>query len=285
MVLEAVAMSPLIGSVVKGVDLSRDMSEEVMRELVDLLFARGVVVIPGQSLSDADYVRFARYFGRPLEFFIPEHRNPDHPEIIHINNDPRTPPEMRDGAVHWHSDSSYEAEPGAVTMLFGKEAPEAGGETHFASTSAAYDTLPEALKQKIAGLVARHELGRAPWIEGETQPDPNRPARKTDAPAHPLVMVHPVTGRKGIFTSGTAYAIHGMEEAEATALIRQLREHIVRPEHRVSYKVRADDIVLWDNFGTVHCASPIEYSNEDGKRRLLHRISTKGLPIFYADAA
>ena len=100
MALDAVSMSPIIGSIVHGLDLSRDMSDEVMRELVDLLFDRGVVVIPGQSLGDADYVRFARYFGSPLEFFIPEHRNPDHPEIIHINNDPRTPPQLRDGAVH-----------------------------------------------------------------------------------------------------------------------------------------------------------------------------------------
>jgi taurine dioxygenase len=277
-------LSPAIGSVVHGLDLSRDMSDATMRALIDLLFDRGVVVIPGQALDDDAYVRFAAYFGRPLEFFIAEHRNAAHPEIIHINNDPATPATQRDGAVHWHSDSSYEAEPGAVTMLFGKEAPEAGGETHFASTSAAYASLPEESRQRIDGLIARHELGRAPWIEGETQPDPNRPPRKTDAPDHPLVMVHPVTGRRGIFTSGTAYAIHGMDDEEATALIRKLREHIVRPEHRIQYKVQVGDIVLWDNFGTVHCASPIEYSGEAGKRRLLYRISTKGMPRFHADA-
>ncbi|WP_313807650.1 TauD/TfdA family dioxygenase [Sphingobium sp.] len=285
MAIQAVAMSPAIGSIVHGLDLSKDMSDGTMRDLIELLFERGVIVLPRQMLSDADYVRFAGFFGRPLEFFIPEHRNADHPEIIHINNDPATPLSVRDGAVHWHSDSSYEAEPGAVTMLFGKEAPDAGGETHFASTTAAYDSLPEEMKRRIDGLVAIHELGRAPWIEGETQPDPNRPVRKTDAPDHPLIMTHPVTGRKGIFTSGTAYAIHGMDDAEATALIRQLREHIVRPEHRISYKVQAGDIVLWDNFGTVHCATPIEYSDEDGKRRLLHRISTKGMPAFSGMAA
>lgn len=284
MALDTTALSPVIGSIVHGLDLSRDMSDATMRDVVDLLFDRGVVIIPGQALDDASYVRFAGFFGRPLEFFIPEHRNADHPEIIRINNDPATPATMRDGAVHWHSDSSYEAEPGAVTMLFGKEAPDFGGETQFASTAAAYASLPEATQARIDGLVARHELGRAPWIDGETQPDPDRPRRATDAPDHPLVMVHPVTGRKAIFTSGTAYAIHGMDDVEAITLIRQLREHIVRPEHRVSYKVGIGDIVLWDNFGTVHCASPIEYSGEDGKRRLLHRISTKGLPRFYAEA-
>jgi taurine dioxygenase len=271
-------LAPAVGSVVTGLDLARDMSEPTMRRLINLLFDRGVVVIPDQRIDEADYVRFAGHFGTPLDFFIPEHRDAAFPSIIRISNDPRTPPEYRDGAVHWHSDSSYESVPGAVTMLYGKEAPDQGGETHFASTSAAYEALPEAMKARLEGLVALHELGRAPWIDGETRPDPNRAPRKTDAPRHPLVMAHPVTGRKGIFTSGTAYAVEGMGDGAAIALIRELREHIVRPAFRTSYKVRAGDVVLWDNFGTVHCATPIEYSAEDGKRRLLQRISTKGLP-------
>ena len=278
MALDTVPLAPAIGTMVRGLDLARDMSGPMMTALADLLFDRGVVVIPGQSLNDAQYVRFARFFGKPLEFMIAEHRNADHPEIIRITNDPATPAMMRDGAVHWHSDSSYEAVPASVTMLLGKEAPDAGGETHFASTTAAYSALPEALKRRTDGLIARHELGRAPWIDGETRPDPDRPARKTDAPRHPLVMVHPVTGRKGIFTSGTAYAIDGLDQDASTALIRTLREHLVRPEFRLTYKVKAGDLILWDNFGTVHRASPIEYSNAPGMRRLLHRISTKGVP-------
>lgn len=284
MLLDTAILARNIGSVVRGLDLSGDMSEETMRSLADLLFDRGVIVVPGQKLSDAQYVRFASYFGKPLDFFIPEHRNAEHPEIIRINNDPATPAMMRDGAVHWHSDSSYETVPGAVTMLYGQEAPKTGGETQFASTTAAYAALPEKMKKRIGGLTALHELGRAPWIDGETKPDPNRPPRTTDSPKHPLVMVHPVTGKPGIFTSGTAYAIEGMDDSEATRLIRELRAHIVQPQFRTAYKVEVGDIVLWDNFGTVHCASAIEYSNQDGKRRLLHRISTKGIPAFYARA-
>ena len=127
MALTTSQLAPVIGSILTGIDLARDMTDSTMREVVALLFERGVVVIPGQTLGDAEYVHFAGYFGSPLEFFIPEHRNPDHPEIIHINNDPATPEMMRDGAVHWHSDSSYEAVPGCVTMLYGKLTPEQGG--------------------------------------------------------------------------------------------------------------------------------------------------------------
>lgn len=271
-------LADVIGSVATGLDLSRDMSDGVMRSLIGLLHERGVVVIKDQHLSDADYVRFGHYWGLPLEFFLAQHREQAFPAMIRINNDPATPASMRDGAVHWHSDSSYEEEPAAVTMLYGKEAPEEGGITHFASTAAAYDALPPDMKARLDGLIAVHELGKAPWIAGETLPDPNRPAHAMPRQRHPLIMKHPVTGRKAIFTSGTACGIEGMDEREAIALIRMLREHVVSLEFRADYKVMPGDIVLWDNFSTVHCASPIEYSNEDGKRRLLYRISTKGVP-------
>lgn len=271
-------IEPAIGSIVTGLDLSRDMSDTMLRTLIALLHRRGVIVIRGQALADADYVRFGRFWGRPLVFFIAEHRDAAFPELIRIDNDPATPPAMRDGAVHWHSDGSYETEPAAVTMLYGKEAPDSGGVTGFANTAAAYDALSDAMQARIDRLVAIHELGRAPWIEGETRPDPDRPKRDMPPVRHPLVMRHPVTGRKGIFTSGTACAIEGMDDAEARTLIRMLREHVVRPEFRCDYKVLPGDIVLWDNFGTVHTAAPIDYSNDQGKRRLLYRISTKGVP-------
>lgn len=274
-------LAPAIGSVVTGLDLGAAMADEaVMRGLVALLHERGMLVFKDQRLPDADYARFARFWGRPLAFFIAGHRDSAYPEIIRIDNDPATPQPMRDGAVHWHCDSSYEEEPAAVTMLYGKEAPEAGGITHFASTAAAYAALPALLKADLDGLMAVHALGQAPWIEGETPPDPDRPQHNLPRQRHPLIMQHPVTGRKAIFTSGTACAVETMGDVEAKALIAALREHIVQPQFRADYKIVPGDIVLWDNFSTVHSASPIEYSDEPGKRRRLFRISTKGVPQF-----
>lgn len=277
-IFDVAPLTPAIGSVVIGLDLSRDMNDAVMLQLVRLMHERSVLVIKEQTLTDADFVRFGHYWGHPLEFFIAEHRKNDHPEMIRIDNDPATPLCMRDAAVHWHSDNSYEVEPAAVTMLYGKEAPDQGGYTHFASTAAAYQALPDEKKAFLDALVAVHELGAAPWIDEETPPDANRPKRNLPLQRHPLIMRHPVTGRKAIFTSGTAFAIDGLEQEEARGLIRELRAHVVQPRFRCSYKVLAGDIALWDNFTTVHSSSPIEYSREDGKRRLLYRISTKGVP-------
>lgn len=277
--LAATPLSPALGSVITGLDLGRCTDDaRTMRALIDLLHQRGVLVIKGQNLSDADYVRFGRQWGRPLEFFIKEHRRQDHPEMIRINNDPATPPALRDGAVHWHSDGSYEAEPAAVTMLYGKEAPREGGETLFASTAAAFEALPASRRMALEGLVAIHELGAAPWIEGETPPDLNRPKRDMPRQRHPLVVRHPVTGRRALFTSGTACGIEGMDQEAAMALIHFLRAHITQRQFRISYKVLPGDIVLWDNYSTVHSATPVAYSDAEGERRLLYRISTKGMP-------
>lgn len=92
---------------------------------------------------------------------------------------------------------------------------------------------------------------------------------------HTLVMRHPVTGRK---SSGTAYGAEGLETGEGRALIYAPREHVTRSEFTTSYKIEAGDIFLWGNFQTLHSGTGIEYLDEDGKRRLLYRIGTNGLP-------
>ncbi len=100
----------------------------------------------------------------------------------------------------------------------------------------------------------------------------------TMARRHPLIIRHPVTGRRAIYASGTAFAIDGMPADEGRALIQRLRAHVAEDQFRITWKVAPGDIVLWDNFSTVHSATPIDYSDLPGKQRLLYRISTRGLP-------
>ncbi|SCW59756.1 taurine dioxygenase [Sphingobium faniae] len=266
------------GAIVEDVDLSKPQSDDMLRALIAALHAHQILAIRGQRLTDADYVAFGHHWGEPLMFHLPNHRKDDFPEMIRISNAAATPERYRDGAKFWHQDSSYEAVPASVTMLYGAEAPAQGGETLIASAVLAYDALDEDRKARIEGLTGLHCLGGSPALPGEKIPFIPENTAMHGIVSHPLVMRHPVTGRKALYLSGSAFGAEGLEQDEGRALINELRTHCTRPEFVTRYKVETGDIFLWDNFQVLHSATPIEYSDEPGKRRLLHRISTKGAP-------
>lgn len=267
------------GAVVEGLDLASTPGDEVIGALIDALHAHQILVIHGQLLGDAGYVAFGRHWGTPLNFFLGDHRRNDFPEMIRITNSASTPERYRDGAMHWHSDSSYEDVPASVTMLYGVEAPADGGETMIASSALAYDALDASMKKRLEGLVGLHCLGGSPPLTGEKIPFVPESTAQHGIKRHPLVMPHPVTGRRALFTSATAYGVDGLDRDEGRALIAQLRAHITEPRFVTRYKVEVGDIFLWDNYQTLHSATPTEYSDEPAKRRLLYRISTKGTPV------
>lgn len=266
------------GAVVEDIDLATDQSEPTMRALIAALHEHQILAIRGQHLTEEQYAAFGHFWGKPLMFHIEGHRNNAHPELIRINNSASTPERYRDGAMHWHSDSSYEEVPASVTMLYGVEAPATGGETMIASSALAYDALDDETKAQIDGLTGLHCLGGSPALPGEKIPFVPETTAQHGIQKHPLVMRHPVTGRKALFTSGTAYSAEGMDRDEGRALIDRLRQHVTEPQFVTKYKVEEGDIFLWDNFQVLHTATAIEYSDEPGKRRLLYRISTKGMP-------
>lgn len=273
------------GVIAEDVDLSADRSEATIRALIAALHEHQILAIRGQQLSHQQYVEFGRQWGVPLTFHIKDHTRDDHPEMIRINNAASTPARYRDGALHWHSDSSYEETPASVTMLYGVEAPAMGGDTLIASTALAYDALDAKLKAQIDGLTGLHCLGGSPELPGEKIPFVPESTAMHGIQKHPLVARHPVTGRKAIFTSGTAFGAEGLGRDEGRELIDRLRRHITQPQFVTRYKVEVGDIFLWDNFQTLHSSTAIEYSDEPGKRRLLYRISTKGVPELRRAAA
>ena len=273
------------GAEVTDLELTKDMRDETMRALIQALFDNQILLIRQQDLTEADYVKFGYFWGTPLSFFIESHKRVDFPEMIRIQNKASTPARHRDGAMHWHSDSSYEELPATVTMLYGVEAPAIGGETLLASTTLAYEALPEAKKQMLDGLIGLHCLGGSPELPGEKIPFIPESTALHGIQKHPLVMPHPVTGRKALFPSGTTFSFEGAEREEGRALITELRAHCVQPQFVNAVKVGKGDILLWDNYQTMHTATAIEYSDEDGKRRLLYRISTKGIPDLFKQNA
>jgi taurine dioxygenase len=277
-------MAGPFGATVGGVDVSGPLDDVTAKTIVDGLFDHRILLIEHQELEPAEYVRFGRAWGEPISFFVPEHRNQQHPELIRIRNSPTTPPESRDGAMHWHSDSSYEAEPAWVTTLYAIEAPADGNDTLFADTTAAYEALPDEMKERIAELRVTHDpRGGRVNLEGEVRGrGRTEPLPLVD---HPLVVQHPVTGGPALFGfSGTATGIVGWDDAAAIELLIELKRHVLQDRFRQRAKADVGSILIWDNYQVVHSATPTIYSDKDGERRLLHRISTRGLPPVYRTA-
>jgi taurine dioxygenase len=285
------------GAEITGLDLSSVLDQDAMKSIVDAVAGNRVAVFRDQHLDKAAYNRFGQMWGAPIDFFFTPDIDPEFPALIRISNSPDLDPGRRDGAAFWHTDGSYEFLPASYTMLLAVEAPETGGETRFADLAGAYDALPAETKARIDGLIVRHMLVGGKRGADETPvkldaDDKDRDGgirarkRASEKPEHPLVLTHPVTGRKSLYAiSGTPIGIVGMEDEAALALLAELKEHALQPQFRIDVKAEQGDILIWDNFATIHAATPIEYSHEDGKRRVLLRISTVGLPPAYADRA
>ncbi len=283
------------GAEITGVDLSGALDSATMKAIVDAVAQNGVAVFRGQHLDKAAYNRFGQLWGAPIDFFFTPDIDAEYPALIRISNSPDLDPGRRDGAAFWHTDGSYEYVPASFTMLLALEAPNVGGETRFADLAGAYDALPAEKKAQIDGLMVRHMLvgGKRGADETPVKLDADDKTRDggirarkraAEKPEHPLVLTHPITGRRSLYAiSGTPIGIVGMNDEEALVLLDELKQHALKPQFRIEAKARRGDILIWDNLSTLHSATPLEYSHEDGKRRVLLRISTVGLPPMYAD--
>jgi taurine dioxygenase len=274
-------MDGAFGAIAEDVDLSRPVDEATFTALVDALYDQHIVLVPRQQLNKEAYAAFGARWGDPISFFVPGSLDRSFPSIIRITNSPATPAASRDGAMHWHSDSSYEAVPASVTMLYGVETPEAGNATLFADCMAAYDALTPSMKERVDPLIVVHDPnGGKVNLEGEVRG--RGQTKPLPVVMHPLVMEHPITSCRVLFGfSGTAAGIVGWDEADAIELLLEIKRHVLQPRFRQEAKVEAKTVLIWDNYAVVHSATPTVYSDADGERRLLHRISTRGLPEPY----
>jgi len=261
---------------------------ETVRLIHAALVAHHVVVVRDVAPTRTEYATFGRHFGEPIAFFDKRSRNSELPELIEIHNSPSTPESMRDGAMHWHQDSTYEVVPAGVTMLLAEEAPVIGNETLFADLVAAYDGLEADTKTRIENLVVRHDpQGGKVALPGERRGGERRSDRAVPEVHHPLVVRHPVTGAPALYgISGTAAGIVDLDDDEAIGLLIALKQHSLQPEFRQQATAASGSILIWDNLAVMHCATSTEYSDEPGKRRRLFRISTRatampviGMPV------
>ncbi|WP_051630475.1 TauD/TfdA dioxygenase family protein [Afifella pfennigii] len=274
-------LNEALGARMVGFDLSKPLSRSDIETILKAFAEHAVLVFHGQKLEPADLSRFTRHFG-PLEVHhMAELPFPDFPEVRILSN------VRKDGKLiganragrHWHSDLSYLDETGLATFLYCVETPPAGGNTKFADMAAAYEALPKEMKRKVDGRTAIHDRN---FRYSELYPDrkPLTPEQIAAVPPseHPLVIQHPVTGRKALFVAKDVVShIVGMEETESRALIDALEAFATQDRFVYSHPWQVGDLVVWDNRSTLHQATPYD---EAEYRRIMYRTQCKGsVPI------
>ncbi len=277
MTIEIVPTGAAVGAEIRGVDLSMPMDAATFAVIDDAYNKHGVIFFRDQRVTPPQQVEFTRRFG-DIEFNIFSERwsVPGSPEIVVVSNitEDGKPIGIKRAGENWHSDMCYTARPPRGTMLYALEIPELFGltlgDTEFASAAAAWDSLPDTLRQQIDGQHAVFDFqGRKrAFPPKQSEVDRNPPVR------HPIVRTHPRTGQRCLYIMrDDCTAIEGLAQPEAEALIAALADHIVKPSHIYRHKWRAGDLLLWDNCTVQHRAIQ-DYDMP--QRRLMHRTTMGG---------
>jgi taurine dioxygenase len=284
-----------LGAEISGVDLSQPLSEDVFAQVAKAFFDNEVVFFRDQKITPQQQVDFTRRFGVLEQHVRKEARLAEHPEILIVSNvlDAEGKPiGSQDAGRFWHSDLSYKREPSMLSALYALEVPESGGRvygsTGFASTTAAYEALSEAQKQRVASLTNAHSYryyrtkNRAAQAEERrlglrsVQEPELSDAQLASVPDvdMPIVRTHPVTGRKGLFVN-EAHTSHipGLPAEESAALLEALYRHITQPQFQYVHQWQAGDLLMWDNAAVQHKAT---FDYDLPMRRVMHRTTVRG---------
>jgi taurine dioxygenase len=276
--LRVEALSGVLGAEVRGVDLHLPLDDAAAAALRDAWHEYAVLVVRGQSLTEDEQARYGEYFG-PLgdARYAPTRQGeavPHHAAVLFISNireHGRLIGTLPDGEVHFHTDMHFTPNPPVATMLYAIEIPSRGGNTRFANMYAAYDALPDAVKQRLDGLRA---LNVYDLYSAAGAPAKRISAPAPDAPSciHPVVRAHPVTGRKVVNVNRLMTAkIEDLGPAESDDLLTYLFDHIEQERFVYEHVWRQGDLVLWDNRCTQHARTDFDAS----ERRLLRRMTVQ----------
>lgn len=275
------------GAAIHGVDLAVGVDDKLMRFLTQSLYEHQVIVLRNQKLDEDSYLQFGKQWGDPIPHVLDHMRMAGYPEMMTVGNTERRDRDdgIRNGAALWHTDQSYESVPASATMLYSIKAPEKGGETQFCNMALAYDALDVSVARKIANLHMAHKYGYGKTRKGERNANPiinDDQDQRVPVVHHPVVMPHPITGRKALYALGHgAHAIRGMADDAAEDLIDSLKDHVLQEQFIYRHSYEIGDVVIWDTLSTMHSATLIDIPENQREERLLWRISVRRLPEIF----
>jgi taurine dioxygenase len=264
-------LAPTIGAEIGGVDLGAPVDDELQAELRRALLEWKVLFFRDQDITRPQQRVFAERWG-PLEqhpFYRYVHPDTDgDDDVVTLAKDA-----MSGGAENeWHADVTWHTEPSWGAVLRAVEVPPVGGDTLWADAAAAHDALPAELRERIAGLTAVHDWQHTFGL-AMTDAERERLAVQFPAQEHPVVRIHPETGRRTLFVNAIfTRRIVGLDEAESDALLLRLHREVSRPEHQCRFRWTPGAVAFWDNRATQHYAS----SDYWPQPRVMDRISVAG---------
>lgn len=271
----ALAFTPLqpFGLEVTGASGDRMADPKAAEEVRTALEEHGVLVYRHLHISDEDLVALSRLLGEVVSAKTGEHR---YPEIATITLDPAKTNAVlaryRQGNFLWHIDGATDELPQKATLLTAREVDPAGGDTEFVNTYLAYQELSEAEKAELEGVRVVHSFAAA---QAKANPEPSEQERaaweRVPAKVHPLIWTRR-SGRKSLLLGATAGEVVGRDPQEGRELLEGLLERVTRPERVLRHRWQPGDLVIWDNTGMLHRATPFEPTS----RRLMHRTTLVG---------
>src|SRR4029077_13454714 len=271
-----------LGCSIQGMDLSKSFGKPELGFVLQALADHGVICFPKQSLDPAAQVAFSRQFGELEVHVSGAFQEPGHPEMMILSNivEKGKPVGLADAGQDWHTDMSFSKTIAFVNVLYALKVPRRDGRplgaTLFASMTAAYDALPDDVKQRIEGRTATHNFEKF-WemmrqrAGAKTSRAPMTEEQKRQKPPvwHAMVMVHPISGRKILYVDpGYTVSIDGMDKQESNELPEFLFQHQVKLKFQYAHRWAEGDLLIWDNLQTLHNA---EADYRPDEHRLIKR--------------
>ncbi len=268
MSIEVKPMNTSIGAEIRGIDLSAKLDSKGAAELKKAWLDHQVLVFRDMDITADEQRHLVSCFG---ELQQPRSRiqraNPDILYVANVSVD-GDEGQLPEGDMQFHTDQCYYESPTAGAVLYALEVPTKGGNTMFADLYDAYETLSPTMKRRLDGL---NILFAYDYVKNAY----HRAKLPETAPryVHPAVIAHPSTGRPGLFVNRLmAERVVGLQQAESEALLAELFDHVEQRRFIYEHVWSKHDIVVWDNFSTLHARTDFD----PAERRVLRRMAIRG---------
>ena len=264
--VEIVPSGKVLGATLHGLDLAQPLRAADFSAVRDALGAHGVLRFPKQQLTGQQLVDFSARFGKLEVNVANAYQEPGLPQVMILSNmlENGKPIGFSDAGQSWHTDMSYSKTIAFANVLYGIKIPyrdgRSLGNTEFCNMHAAYDGLPDDLKQRLEGKTVLHDFNKF-WEmmrreKGSRRPPLTEAQRKAKPPvSHPIFITHPLTGRKVLYANpGYAMRINELPEKDSDDTLAFLFEHQTQPAYRYAHVWEEGDLMLWEDIGTIHNA-------------------------------